>query len=242
MGSEMCIRDSLLTTGVNWLDNTLNIARAEGFTATEKGEALFLETLKVIPAFNNVAQARMMHATGNHADRHGNPILKATMAETVSLALFGIRSDRVDKYWKLRRDWHVNPKFPEGTDREWRDTGRDLANRIILTTRRLNSGDLPNDEYQEKLLGLSSLIKATYGRNEHAMDIIWSGALERLRAAKTANDTTAFDEMAKAFLNDSELRGENGFETINRRLKEVEGKGGDILRRENERVRKATGQ
>jgi len=240
LGEYIGVSDSLISTGVNWLDKSYKIIKAEGFNNSEKGQALFTETLKVIPSFNRVAQARMAYATGVHADSYGNPLIAAETAEVVSLALFGIQPDRVDKYFKLRRDWGTNPRFPAGNDREWRQTGKDLADRVITTLRVLNNGDISQEDYEDKLHGLSSLIKTTYGGSDYAMDIIWSAALTKMQNTRT-DGTTAFDKLAESLLTDAELAAEVGFETINRRLKEVEGRGGDILRREAARVQELSG-
>jgi len=240
-GEYIGVSDSLISAGVDWVDDVQKIGRAEGFTIDEKGEALLMSTLDLLPLFNNVTQSRIMMATGNHADKYGNPIVRATVADAFSRALFGARDDSIDKYYKLRADTQAQLSLEEGNDRHWQSTGRDLADATMFVMRQLNDGEIPHDQFIDKMHALSSYIKLGYGEHQHASKVIWSAALKRLNDTRDKNNTTAYDTLAEAILTDDELQGELGLDNLRRKLKEIQGKDSIFLQAELDRIEHNSG-
>jgi len=239
--SYIGVTGNLIDTGVNGLNNMMRIAKADGFTLDEKGYAALIETAKLLPALNNTLQGRIIHATGAHADRYGNPVVQASLADAVTKAVIGASTDDYGDYYKLRSEWGSSSKFTQGSDREFQQTGRDMADQLIFMVRALNSGDLPRSEMLDRAEALTSAIKLAYADHDLAFEVIWGAANKRLESVSGRNGTTALDDYIQAMMSDEELIVEKGLTTVKKKLKGFNTPYADFLYDEAEKIETNSG-
>jgi len=239
--SYIGVTGNLIDTGINGLNNMMRIAKADGFTLDEKGYAALVEAAKLLPALNNVAQSRIIHATGAHADRYGNPVVRASLADAVTKAIIGTSNDDYGDYYKLRSEWGSSSKFTQGSDREFQQTGRDMADQLIFMVRALNSGALPREEMWSRAEALTSAIKLGYADHDLAFDVIWGAANKRLESVSNRDGTTALDDYIQAMMSDEELIIEKGLTTVKKKLKDFNTPYADFLHDEAVKIETNSG-
>jgi len=239
--SYIGVTGNLIDTGVNSLNNLYRITKADGFTLDERGQTMLLEAAKFLPALNNVAQGRIIHATGAHADRYGNPVVQASLADAVTKALIGTSTDDYGEYYKLRSEWGSSSKFTQGSDREFQQTGRDMADNLIFMVRALNNGELPREEMWRRAEALTSAIKLGYADHDLAFEVIWGAANKRLESVSIRNGTTALDAYIESMLSDEELIIEKGLTTVKKKLKEFNTPYADFLYNEAVKIETNSG-
>ena len=229
---------NVVKTGIKTIDNVVGIFGAPGFTLTEKSEAALVESMRFIPMLNNAFQSRAMVATGMYADRYGNPITKATVADAFTKAMIGDAPDDVNQYYQMRSEFQAQSFYKAATGRELEKSGKDAANAVLLILRNTDSGRTNVAELESRLEGIISLTRDSYPGDNSI--VVLNHMYKVLERAMTDNGTPAVDEMIHRLTSDSDMLHEQGFDGMIKQLSKFDSPMAKMQIQEIQRIKKAT--